>query len=414
MRRFRCSILAALVALAAVPCFSQQKGLTAEQQVTFLASRTTTPMPGTFDAISSYLYAFRKVAIHTESDQVNQARITPTFPSFYQPTWKELFDLIAWQTRSAWQYDTTRGFWVFRDAKRKMPFRIRMATGWEREERSLEIVYRPAIAPVGMDVYWLGSYSSDNQDPSATFDRVREELAMSFVRGFVKDASADKMTLSKAGKLEALYYETSATDSGAVWRQWVVLDGGEAFAIVSAIKPENEKQLLPDVLAMVGSFEIVPPEARSVNEASGLTGEELKLHLISVAVNVVRSASGQNLVGYLAVPIDEDAWETASHDGDLGPFAQLKGNGPGKTVVVLLTDSRSPAYGVYYEGETAVGYAVQMPRGKSGPPPSLAESYRTVTPDMTKAVGTPELAKGNLTTDEAKTMFAYKIKRMNP
>ena len=241
-------LLVALLIWPVISAIAQQKNLNPEQQKAFLFSRSNQLIPGTFDSVCSYLFAFRNVAIHTESSHINSTRITPTFPSFYRPTWKEVFDLIAWQTKSSWDYDPERGYWVFSESNRKLPYKIKIAADWQPEDHSIEVVYHPKIAPVGMDIYWLGFYSSDEGDSSAFFARIREELAMSFVRGYVKGVSPKQMSIKSIGKAESLYFETSATDSGAVWRQWVMVEKGQGIAIVSAIKREHEKALLPDVL----------------------------------------------------------------------------------------------------------------------------------------------------------------------
>jgi hypothetical protein len=237
------------------PLAGQQKNLGPEQQTTFLAARASSFPPGSFDSVCSFLYALDGVAIHSQSTVVNGTRLMSTFPDFYRPTWKELFDLIAWQTMSVWKYDGETGYWVFAESKRVLPYKMDISAGWMREDHPIEVVYRPPTAPVGMDIYWLGHYSPDRADPAPFFGRVREALALSFVKGFIRDVSLKNMSAKRMGRNETLYFET-VTPSGVVWRQWVLIENGDAFAIVSAIKPEMEKQLLPDVLSMVSSFEI--------------------------------------------------------------------------------------------------------------------------------------------------------------
>jgi hypothetical protein len=72
------------------------------------------------------------------------------------------------------------------------------------------------------------------------------------------------------GKYPSLYFQTTAS-TGIIWRQWVIVESGFAFAIVSAIKPESESEILPDVQKMVDSFQVVIPiekQDRKVNGAS--------------------------------------------------------------------------------------------------------------------------------------------------
>jgi hypothetical protein len=103
----------------------------------------------------------------------------------------------------------------------------------------------------------LGSYSTaDRKDDAALFNRVRETIAMEFAQRFKKDVSAREMTDVAVGSLQASHFQ-AAGPPGIIWRQWVIVDSGMAFAIVSAIKPEHEKEILPDVLKMVASFKVL-------------------------------------------------------------------------------------------------------------------------------------------------------------
>ena len=235
------------------------KGLSPAQQQTFLSKRTSLSIMGTFDGYCSYLYAVKSVAIHTESEEINRTRLHSTFPDFYKPTWRELFDTIARQTKSSWNYDPSRDFWVFAVPPQPLPFEIAIAKGWKAHDEGLFVGYQPSIAPVGMDVYMLGRYSATNEaGKAALFKQIREAIAIRFASGFKKDVTAQDMKEVAAGNLQALHFQ-GAGPTGIIWRQWVIFDSGMAFAIVSAIKPENEKVLLPDVLKMLGSFRVKEP-----------------------------------------------------------------------------------------------------------------------------------------------------------
>jgi hypothetical protein len=236
----------------------QQKNLDEEQQAAFLAKRTSGGISGTFDSVCSTLYAFKGVAIHTESSHINQTALNPASPKFYEPTWRELFDSIARQTKSTWKYDPVRGYWVFAEPQKALPYKLQLAAGWQPDDHGIEMVYRPPIAPVGMDIYWMGAYSSDTaKEAAALSERVRNELAVLFARDLKKEITVKEMSVVAVGKADALYFQGVVPSSGVTWRQWVLVSKGQAFAIVSAIKPEHEKKRLPDVQAMVNSFEII-------------------------------------------------------------------------------------------------------------------------------------------------------------
>lgn len=239
------------------PLSAQQKQLSQEQQDTFLSSRTVSAISGTFDSLCSFLYATQKIAIHTNNEKIDTTPITPTFPTFYKPTWKEFFDLIAAQSRSKWSYNPDNGYWVFYETESMLPYRLATVPGWEEKSSPFIINYiPPKLAPVGLDVYWFGTYSVDDNEDTSIFTRVRDAIAMKFIEGNIKDACIENMTTLPVGEAEALYFKTT-TDSNVVLRQWVIIDKGQAFLLVSAIKPEHEKELLPDVLEMVNSFKVM-------------------------------------------------------------------------------------------------------------------------------------------------------------
>jgi hypothetical protein len=391
------------------PIFAQQKNLNAEQQKTFLSSRSNPFIPGTFDSVCSYLFAFRKVAIHTESSAINSTRITPTFPDFYRPTWQEIFDLIAWQTKSSWNYDPEQGFWVFSESVRKLPYKIKVAANWQSEDHSIEVVYRPPIAPVGMDIYWLGSYSSDEGNTSALFSHIREELAMRFVRGYVDGVSPKQMSLKPAGKVEALYFETSATNSGAVWRQWVIVEKGQGIAIVSAIHREQEKALLPDVLSMVNSFEVADP-ASMKNQTVSST-EETTLHRISIALTIATTLHSQSFAKYFAIPVDDDSWLRLQNDGDLGPFLMFKEKASDQSAVILLSDDKSPVFCVYFAKNSPIGVVGIVTRDK--PTIDLSQikaAYRQVLPEMLNPQQKKlRFNKGKAAGDDGQPIVSYQL-----
>jgi hypothetical protein len=113
-----------------------------------------------------------------------------------------------------------------------------------------------------MDIYMMGTYSASKEKEGKTlFNKVRDDIALRFARMFKKDVTADAMTKTKVGDYEALYFMIAAPGTGIVWRQWAIVNSGKAFCIVSAIKPEQEKDILPDVEAMVKSFKIAKPPA---------------------------------------------------------------------------------------------------------------------------------------------------------
>ena len=239
--------------------------LTEAQQSTFLARRTKAAMFGRFGSFGSLLYALYDIVIHSDSKRINDTTLHSPFPDFYQPTWAESFDSIARQTQSTWHYDAARNCWVFAEPAAALPYHVDIAKGWRTEDRGMYVFYGPKDAPVGMDIYMLGRYSA-KQDEQATFDRVREALALQFAGKFAPDISVDKMQKVRAGDSPAIYFETADTPQGIIWRQWVIVERGYAIVIVSAIKPEDDATLWPDVKQMVASFKITPSNNKKPQE----------------------------------------------------------------------------------------------------------------------------------------------------
>jgi hypothetical protein len=74
-----------------------------------------------------------------------------------------------------------------------------------------------------------------------------------------KDAKESEMKKEKIADLDVLFYETRKNKANCIWRQWSFMKDKQAFVIVSAIDPENDEKLWPQVKAMVDSFKVLPP-----------------------------------------------------------------------------------------------------------------------------------------------------------
>jgi len=251
----------------------EREALTSEQQAAFLARRTGGQMlMGTFGGVASYHYAAHNVCLHSDNQDVNMRSLQQVFPEFYAPTWRELFDEIAQQTGTRWKYDPKRDYWVFDLPPRPLPFRVDLAEGWEAQNRGLYLFTKPPIAPIGMDIYMLGTYSFDEKDPEkrrAVRNRIRYDLAQRFARSFKKDVTESDMTKVEVGGAEALHFETNTPKRpSARWRQWAFLAGGRGYVIVSIIEKENTKRLLPDVQAMVKSFRLKKTGKQAAEKSS--------------------------------------------------------------------------------------------------------------------------------------------------
>src|SRR5262249_14882890 len=122
------------------------------------------------------------------------------------------------------------------------------------------VEYIPTTQPVGMDVYMLGTYSTSNDDSLA--NKVRDALAERFARAFDPHIAASKMTHQKVAGVDALYFECPAPRPGLTWRQWAMVDHGQAIVVVSTLLDKNEATLLPQVKQMIASLKITGPQPK--------------------------------------------------------------------------------------------------------------------------------------------------------
>lgn len=211
---------------------------------------------GSFNSYASFLFAGPGLVVHTDDPEIGAVRLRNSFPRGYRPTVRELFDHIAAQTSASWSYDETRAYWVFARPAAPLPFRVALAKDWSSEPRDGYLGCQPPIAPVGMDVYLVHTFSVPAEETVPFECRSREEAAVEFAQPFRPSVSAHDMTLVQIGRHEALFFTCPTPRPGATWRQWSIAERGHQIVVVSVIEAQNEAALLPQVEAMVASLEI--------------------------------------------------------------------------------------------------------------------------------------------------------------
>jgi hypothetical protein len=237
----------------------QRKSLSEQEQAKLLSKREATILaPGTFDSYCSLFYAMKDVAIHTEDHAINERELQQYFPSFYKPTWKELFDAVAIQTGSSWKYDPKRDFWVFSKPAMAKPFSVTIADKWTSRDMGVWMGYAPTDYPVGMDIYYFGTYSSDDNRPEMLADlwlKVTSFWAVNFASKVKPGVTPAEMKTVTVAGVDALYFEAPAPRRNVIWRQWVFVKDGKAFYIISTLDADDKKSLA-DVQAMIKSFRV--------------------------------------------------------------------------------------------------------------------------------------------------------------
>jgi hypothetical protein len=269
------------------PTAAQQKSakivpLTPEQQADLLAARVDGGLGNEFRQYANMFLVFSRlqlgsgVGLMTSSPEIAAAELQPVFPSTYQPTLRELLDMIAMQTGSSWKYDSSGKYFQsdvpgesaatglaifeFTPAKRDKPYEVTLAKEWKAVDKGHWLMLVPPSFPVGMDIYELGSYSTDDKAaPSDWINSIRGEIALEWAQRVNPEATRDDLQPAKVGPYDALYFEAlidSQLDKKLRWRQWVFAEGNRCYFIVSTILPEKDEEIFPDVEQMVGSIRI--------------------------------------------------------------------------------------------------------------------------------------------------------------
>ena len=261
MNRKRLFIVAwmLLAALASSVVSSQKRvALNAKQQEKLLDRRLPSGgITGTFSTFGSFLYAALDIAIHTSDKEIAETELHSPFPEFYKPTVKELLATIALQTKSSCVYDSQTTYWTFAKPAAPKPFSLKLADKWTSDDRGFYVSYRPPSYPVGMDIYYYGSYSSeDSSQQTVMWERVRDSWATGFASRLRRGVTISEMQPALVDGVEALYFQAPAPRPGVMWRQWVLVKNGHAFVIVSTLS-ETDTKLLADVESMVKSFRVI-------------------------------------------------------------------------------------------------------------------------------------------------------------
>jgi hypothetical protein len=118
--------------------------------------------------------------------------------------------------------------------------------------------YRPSNYPVGMDVYYLGSYSVDSKKPeeaTSLWPKIRSFWAMDFASKVKPGVTVPEMKTVTVAGVDALYFESTGPRPRVIWRQWVFVKDGKAFFILSSLDADDTKNL-SDVQSMIKSLHV--------------------------------------------------------------------------------------------------------------------------------------------------------------
>lgn len=226
--------------------------------------------------VSSKLQLGTGVGLMTSEQDIAKIPLLSPFPASYRPTLREMLDSIALQTYSKWKYDPSSRYikseidakgpfdglaiFEFTKTKRDKPFEVKLAKGWKANDEGTWVMYVPPSFRVGMDIYEMGTYSSDKTptDPKF-FEKIQQDVSLEWAQKMNPKATLKDLQIKPVGKFEALYYEAmipSIFKKDVKWRQWVFMDGNQCYFVVSTILPELEDKIYPDVEQMLKSFKV--------------------------------------------------------------------------------------------------------------------------------------------------------------
>jgi hypothetical protein len=220
-------------------------------------------LPGTFDSFVSSSYAIANVWVYAAGDSkaVYQTPVVYNYPDFYKPTWGEVFDAVARQTRCKWSWNPQNRQFKFEPTEDRPVFGVTLADGWQREDRGAYIWHAPKGKQFGMDIYDYGHFTFGTKNGDLP-KKVRAYYAVDSISNWPNAPTEKQMSVVKIGNNEALYLKTDTPRPGGVWRQWSLILGGHAYLIVSAMPKEEEKDLVPAIEKMVASFKVDSPTTK--------------------------------------------------------------------------------------------------------------------------------------------------------
>jgi hypothetical protein len=223
---------------------------------------TGTPMFQTLRSFMSANYAFANVWIYAAGDdpKLYDTKVSYPFPHYYKPTWGEVFDVIARQTRCKWSWNPDNRQFKFEPTTDAPFFGVTLADGWQTEDRGEYIWFAPKDQDFGMDIYYFGHYTPGKD--ADLLKKVRTDIALRSVAEWPNAPTEQMMTTVQVAGTEALLLKTDTPRPGGRWFQWSLIKDGHAFLIVSAMPKEKEAELLPAVEKMVASFKIQSPTTR--------------------------------------------------------------------------------------------------------------------------------------------------------
>jgi hypothetical protein len=130
------------------------------------------------------------------------------------------------------------------------------------------------------------------------------------------------------------------------------------------------------------------------------------------AIQIAKKVQSESLEGYLAIIVDEKAWEAATEDGDMGPWVKLNAPKAERSVVLLMSPTADAGVAVFYDGDVPFGIAAAHSSKKKQkiPEADIAASYKLFKAGMLEmGSGSASLTPGFVKTDGGISMLTFTI-----
>jgi len=225
----------------------------------FLSQRIPGALLGNFKSYASMLYAVYGIPIWNDDPAVEKVKLGDWYPAGHKATRREVLDLVARQVGCTWSYNADTGYFVFKRGAQAYPFRLDLAAGWTARDQWDCIAFIPPIAPAGLDVYILGRVTTeDSTQLDETIRKANLHVSLKMAGNFKRGVREEDLRDVYLAGVKSLYFEhlISRPDGAQImWRQWALTKNGQSFLIVSAIDKAQERQIFPDVQAMLKGFD---------------------------------------------------------------------------------------------------------------------------------------------------------------
>jgi hypothetical protein len=173
----------------------------------------------------------------------------------------------------------------------------------------------------------------------------------------------------------------------------------------------KSKYLVPALVLMLGFglpalCQKLPSDDLTQEQKQSITSR------IVTSIQVAKKIQKESLEGYLAIVVDEQTWEPASRDGDVGSWIKLNSVKSGRSMVLLLSPTADAGIAVFFDGDVPFGVAAAHSAKKKAkiPEADIIASYKPISEEMiAMGSGAASLNPGVVNTDAGAALMAFRI-----